>query len=296
MTNFIKAFRAVFTHPQNKDKLLSALAKVIFWKINQLFFKLPVIVKFSPSTRIICYPDSSYSGLIFYCGFPEYEEIEFINRIFPSSGIMVDIGANLGDLACLIGSKSSTTKVYAFEPSPLALGRLKENIKINSLENTVIPLNLVASDIDGKITFSQGNRSEIDHISHGVNIDNDTLSTHDSIRIDSFAKKANLNKIDVLKIDVEGAEYLVLSGASNLIKQAKIDIIITEINVNSSLYGHKDSDVFDLLKKNKYEIYTISGDLKLSKLKLNNLPVSAAYNIVAISSKSISKYKLYIEK
>ncbi len=296
MTNFIKAFRAVFTHPQNKDRLLSALTKVIFWKVNQLFFRLPVIVKFSPSTRIICYPDSSYSGLIFYCGFPEYEEIEFINRVFPLGGTMVDIGANLGDLACLVGSKSPTTKVYAFEPSPLALGRLKENIKINNLENRVIPLDLVASDIDGKVTFSQGSRSEIDHISHGVNIDNDTLSTHDSIRIDSFASKVNLKKIDVLKIDVEGAEYLVLSGSTNIIRQGKIDLIITEINVNSSLYGHKDSDVFNLLKKSKYEIYTISSDLKLSKLKPNNLPVSAAYNIVAISSKSISKYKLHIEK
>jgi FkbM family methyltransferase len=295
MTNIFKSIKAVFNHPQNQGKLIVPLSKVIFWKVNQIFFKYPMVVNFSPSTRIICYPDSSYSGLIFYCGFPEYEEIEFINRIFPKNGTMIDVGANLGDLACLIGSKSSATKVYAFEPSPLALQRLNENIKVNNLEKNVFPIGLVASDIDGKITFSQGNRSEIDHISHGTNIDNDKLSSHNSVRLDSFFKKTGLSKIDVLKIDVEGAEYLVLSGASSSIKQQKIDVIVTEINVNSQLYGHYDNEVFNLLIRSKYQIYLITSKLKLSKLKLNNPPNEAAYNIVAISSKAISKYKSYLE-
>ena len=147
---------------------------------------------------------------------PSLREI-FVDGIYnvasftPERGqVVIDVGANYGDSA-IWWSKKFGAKVIAFEPLPDVYSILEENIQLNRAD--VIAHNLALSD--GSII--KGNRP---------NGESMLLAGGDmelkSARLDAF----NLEKADILKIDVEGFEYSVLNGSRETIKRLKPRIIL----------------------------------------------------------------------
>jgi FkbM family methyltransferase len=102
--------------------------------------------------------------------------------------------------------------VVAFEPHPENYNLLLSNIRLNHLDN-VITLNSSLSDFDGKtrlyITDDSNQHSLISESKSWIEVTAKTIKT--------VLKELNLRKIDVLKIDAEGAELNILKGAGNKI-------------------------------------------------------------------------------
>jgi FkbM family methyltransferase len=127
-------------------------------------------------------------------------------------GIVVDIGANSGALSMIAATKAAT--VYAFEPSPRELNRLRDNIALNPLGERVKVLPFALGAVDGTVDL---------HVSPAINMGrNATVPLPDAIevlriktaRFDSVMEPDELARICVVKIDVEGAEASVLDGMS----------------------------------------------------------------------------------
>lgn len=183
------------------------LVKALWWKINQKTFKLPCIVNFKG--KIICYPDSSYGGLIIYTYFPEWKEMALINNTVGYGDLCVDVGANIGAYSVLFGSLGAN--VISFEPSS-AYERLLENISLND-KMFITPIKKAAYNFTGKINFSELKHTELSHVG-GIN-------RIDCIKLDDLID----DYIKYLKIDTEGSEFEVIIGAEKLIKQNMIGII-----------------------------------------------------------------------
>lgn len=244
--NYLRTFIQTIRHPLSIN-FATTFTKIALWKINQLTLRLPTIVVLGNGNKCICYPDSSYGGMVVYTTYPDYEVVQGIKKYLPVSGTFFDIGANIG-LMTLVAAGIKNTRVHSFEPSPVAYPRLFENINLNNLSSRVLIHQIAVSDKGGWINFNDDERSELSHIST-KNEDGQKIKT---TTIDSYCQKNSINKIDVLKIDVEGAELSVLKGAKQMLELGKIKHIYCELNCASINYGSSNSETLKYLESLGY--------------------------------------------
>ena len=160
MQQFIKSLKLVFTHPLNRRKPLSTLLRVIWWKINQIMFHLPVICKMTPNRKCICYPDSSYGGLIVYLGLPGYEGNSYILKNLNHNDTFIDVGACIGDYSLFASSIITKDHIYAFEPYKKSIEMFEENIRLNDIKNINIFKGVVSDKNGMNISVSKKNRNK----------------------------------------------------------------------------------------------------------------------------------------
>lgn len=154
---------------------------------------------------------------------------DFIRRVLKPGMVAVDVGANVGrhmlTMSRLVGDQG---RVYAFEPNSENCRALMLSISENDLANVeLIPVAL--SDRIGAIAFTQaigGNGGFLYFIDDPVLHPN--CSVVPTIPLDTLIDPARL---DFIKVDVEGAEHLVISGAMDLIRKHR-PVIVTEFSVD----------------------------------------------------------------
>jgi len=142
-------------------------------------------------------------------------------------GIFLDVGANVGKYSVIIGNQlGKNGKVFAFEPEPSNLKAFKKNLKLNKLINvSIIPL--ACSDKKGRLKLylnenNSGGHSLIEKQTHFIGVEVDTL--------DNLIEKYKIKKVDLIKIDVEGGEVGVLTGAKKILRKDHPKIIFEAWN------------------------------------------------------------------
>jgi len=136
----------------------------------------------------------------------------------------LDVGANYGFFACLLGKYARRGKVVAIEPHPAVFALLHDNIQLNDVAPVVTPLRVAVSDGPGKLQlFPRAGRSGNTSITQMPDAALAWLGEAklepfwvDSLRIDDLLPQFN-GRIDFIKLDVEGAEPLALRGARQTI-------------------------------------------------------------------------------
>lgn len=141
-----------------------------------------------------------------------------LEKIGPES-VVVDVGANMGYYSLLAGKTAK--KVYAIEPEELNFSILKKNTQSNGLKNVEL-IKAAGGSRQGKVTIK---RAKINPGAHKVEMERGEIKM---IRLDDLIKE----KVDVIKIDVEGMESEVIRGAKNLIEKWK-PVIFLEYGINS---------------------------------------------------------------
>jgi len=146
--------------------------------------------------------------------------------------IVFDIGANVGIMSLHFAIKTKKGKVYAFEPTHYAMQKMKRNLELNhELASIIIPVNTFVSSKEKKSSDIKAFSSwKIDkkvgsdqHPIHGGS----AMSTEGvpTITLDEFVKEENIATLNFIKIDTDGHEFDVLSGAKQTIRSFKPQII-----------------------------------------------------------------------
>jgi len=159
----------------------------------------------------------------------DLKNLELLSSIIKEGDILVDVGANHGTYTDFFKNKlGNTGKIYSIELHPTTYNNLKRKY-IN--DNNVIVINKAISNIDGEIPYYQGDGDCLHNIlGHDVNFKiNNKIGTIQSSRLDTILK--DVEKIDLIKIDVEGAEYMVLEGIKNI--SNKVNYILVECHLIS---------------------------------------------------------------
>jgi FkbM family methyltransferase len=162
-------------------------------------------------------------------------EDDIIERFLPKQGdIVVDIGAHMGRYT-IIGAKrvGAQGKVVAIEAHPGNFEMLNRNIKLNQLTN-VIPLNYAVYSKETKIKLY------LPEVESGYTIYNTIMSnrarTEDKFvevnanTLDYILQSKGITDVNWIKIDVEGAEFEVLKGASNVLSKSKDIALLIEVH------------------------------------------------------------------
>ena len=131
------------------------------------------------------------------------------------SGIMLDIGANIGAVS-VWAAKIEGMKVIAYEPVPETFELLRENVKLNNAENLVEVHNQAVSNYNGKAVIhysrSQTTAASIYNLEKG----NPNKVEVDAVDIRDIIKK--YQEINFLKLDCEGSEYDILNSIEDFSK------------------------------------------------------------------------------
>ena len=141
--------------------------------------------------------------------------------------VFIDVGAHIGKYA-LRGAKivGNGGMVLAVEPAPINYQTLVRNIELNKLRN-VIPINLAAWNVDTNLKFFVGETTARHSIKANVGLGYFEVEARALDHVLS-----GYNKIDWIKIDVEGAEYETLCGLEQVISKCRPKIIIEVFSKN----------------------------------------------------------------
>jgi len=170
--------------------------------------------------------------------------------------VVVDIGANIGYFTLLAAELvGSSGTVYAFEPEPENYALLKRNIELNSYAN-IQPIETAVSNESGFIqlylsAMDNGSHSIYDTAARGVAATQTVATT----TLDAFLEKEGWPKIDLVKIDVEGAETTVLAGMEQLCERSPdLNLIVEYCPALIEATGTKPSDLLDQLASMNFNV------------------------------------------
>lgn len=186
-------------------------------------------------------------------------EIALLERFRRSQGVVFDVGANIGAYSTLLSAMCPDARIFAFEPSPDTAAVLRLNLRSSYAKNVTVESAALA-DIEGYSDFVNRSReSATNHLTRqaepGATIRVATTT------LDSYTAANGISRIDFIKIDVEGAEPLVLRGASRLMQEGRIGIGMIEIcPKNLSRLSFSLTDLFSAARRNHYRIHTLLPD------------------------------------
>ena len=201
----------------------------------------------------------------------EPETTDLIQKNIFSGNIVVDIGANIGFFTLIMANNvKKEGKVFSFEPELENYKLLEKNVKENNLENIILENKAVGNKNGNTEMYlaSQENNiySQSMHriFSSKIVSQNSTPITIKIIKLDDFFEKLDLiKKIDLIKIDVEGAEFDVLKGMNKILDSNKDLKIIMEFSLeNLQDFGSKPDEVVDFLLKKNFKLWKINENEK----------------------------------
>lgn len=201
-------------------------------------------------------------------------EVERAERIFYleylREGMTVfDVGANVGELTLLfsrfVGANGS---VHAFEPSGSGFERLESVCRAASLRN--VRLNRLAlAEEEGSVSLhvydddylSWTTRAVRPLEDYGIHVNPPSVEEVPAMTADLYCERNGVEKIDLLKVDVEGAEFQVLVGARRMLDERRVRCVTFEFGQTTFDMGNRPDGIETFLRDAGYELRNIvAGD------------------------------------
>lgn len=274
-----------------KHRFIRIFGKLTWLRLG-LRYRLFLPKKYQDDKFIVPFFGYKYQGsladyidrFVFYFGAYEREELSLLKKYLKKDAVVFDVGANTGHHALFFSRFAK--QVYAFEPYDQVADIMRSRIEYNQIKNISI-YNFGLGKQDQLLDFfaPQGTNKGA-----GSFVSSELRENIGKLQIkkgDSIVQGLNLSSLDLIKIDVEGAEVDVIEGLADSIKKFR-PVIFVEMNSVSQLA--LDGNLSAILKN--YDFYIINANnpffyffnkpgCKLEKFK----PSQAMQNILCIPLK-----------
>ena len=169
-----------------------------------------------------------------------------------NNDVVIDIGAFIGDFAIFAASSAKNVNVFAYEPSRESFEYLVKNIKLNNLDNNIIPFDLAITNVKKKIKLyvNPESMSTGDSV---YKIGNHPTSVVNSTTLEDVFKSNDIKYCNFLKMNCEGAEFDILLNTHKEIFE-KIGYIAMEYHWISNKTKKDYNDIVKTLKDNNFKI------------------------------------------
>ena len=188
-------------------------------------------------------------SLYLFGSFQKYVTSSRFFSLRPDS-IVIDVGANIGVTALNYAKAVPEGKVFAFEPTHYAFAKLKHNVALNpGLSNRIVVIQAFVSHTPSARTdLSAYSSWKVDrkHYQGQHPVHGGLIQSSESVpatSIDEFCLRNDISRVDLIKIDTDGHEYDVLTGAVNTIRQFR-PIIIFEAGLYIMREQHIDFQTY----------------------------------------------------
>lgn len=218
-TPFLLRLYHLLTHPGFRAEPMHVLARAALWAGYVALKRSPVFDLTGGGERMRVPSDLRYTSVTSFVlrDWTEPELRELHQFVRPGS-VFVDVGANIGlytlKAARLAGPQGM---VVAVEPGELAVGRLTDNVALNAGSGRFAPVRIVR-----KALSDRNGTAVLHHVMAGGDLQafsllgDDTTAEGETVELatlDTLVEELGLPRIDCIKMDVEGAEPMVVDGA-----------------------------------------------------------------------------------
>lgn len=245
-------------------KISKAVVHMSLWD-NALVYKSLSYLKKHPKL---------FSGIISpFQIISEGYEMDFFKKEIKPGMTVLDIGANVGiytlTASALVGDKG---KVFAFEPDKLNFKMLEDAVLKHSCKNTFLE-NIALSNKKGSTKLYIDEVNPGNHSFGQKNLYKGKKAvTIQTIKLDDYLAKNGVKKVDFIKIDVQGAESLVFAGASKLLKQKNIKILMEYWPAGIKNVGQSPEKFLEMFAKAGFKFKVLDKEKKnIYKIKLDDL-------------------------
>lgn len=198
---------------------------------------------------------------IYFFGYYDERGIRFIKSQLKSGNTFIDIGGNIGAYsliaANIVGYKG---QVIAFEPVTQVRNRLMENRSLNELHHLKIePFAVFNEKTELVLHVSSQENFGMSSI-HAHDEDSGITETVKAVRLDDYVLENNINQIDLIKMDIEGAEIYALNGMKTTLMKFKPMVLIeisSEVLDGTNIRADK---IFSFFEKLGYTPFCVGED------------------------------------
>jgi len=228
----------------------------------------PVVFTDRFGVRYLLFPSDAIYESFLNDGYYERAEQTFCASYVKPGMTVFDVGASHGYYALLFAKLAGPEFVHAFEPEEGNFSRLRMNLELNGFQGAhvsrlavldsprEVELNVFAPEQYGWHTLGEP-AMEVDGTPAGPV----AQQSVQAVTLDDYCSKNGIQQIDLLKLDVEGAEVEALSGADRLLREGKIGCLLFEVSeamVNGM--GHEATEVFDVVRRSGLNVHELADD------------------------------------
>lgn len=246
--------------------IYSYYGRYLAYGINEIlnFFKLKEYIKneyiwisdFDHDLKLYLNPREHIGSRIYFEGYYETNEIWAVKRLLKKTGIAIDIGSNIGCWTLILSKLLNEGKVYSIEPSS-TFNLLTNTMKANAALKNVLAYHIaLGKDTESKYIVEAGMENR--GLSHLVTSADSGLKV-DQVRLTDFFHSENLNRIDFIKLDVEGMEWEVIQGGTDILNTYKPLLLIEFCESNLNTYNSSIAQVMNALQPLGYSYFYKAG-------------------------------------
>lgn len=252
MKSLFAIIKFITNHPLASRNKLFSLKLFFRWQFGQRVLAYPVLYPLIENSVLLVEKGMTGATGNIYTGLLEFNDMAFVLHVLRNEDLFGDIGANVG-VYTILASKNAGSSVIAAEPIPGTFDTLKRNIFLNNVPEQVrlIPGGIGAQE--GELIFT----NTLDTVNHVLSETEQASAAHATVRVPVFTLNALCEQQHpvLLKIDVEGFEWEVLNGASDLLAADGLKGIIIELNGSGARYGYEDGKIHGLLLSHGFAPY-----------------------------------------
>jgi FkbM family methyltransferase len=225
-------------------------------------------------------------------------------KVVKEGDVVIDLGANIGYFTLLAAKLVGPTgKVFAFEPEPKNFSYLKKNVELNNYTNVIIEQKAV-SNYNGETklficpydsghhTINRPNGIEAYRLGRSGEI---TSIDIEVVTLDNYLRNKT-DRVDVIKIDVEGAEALVFEGMKEILsKNQNIKIFLEFFPLLIEKMGSSPEDFAKYLFKN-FSVYVIGHDYSMKKFNSEIIKIENYEEINYLMKEKTDHINLYLTR
>lgn len=217
--------------------------------------------------------DEHMQSQIFWYGYYSRDIILLMNRIIKQGDVFADVGANIGEISLAAAKRVGVSgKVYSFEPMTYLFQRLVQHIEMNNIKQITTVRQGLAREPRTAIIYAQEEKFK-DGTSHAglgtiypFGDRNQPVEEIELTTLDNYFNEHEIQKLNLIKIDVEGAELDVLHGARYTLERHK-PLVILELQAETArVAGNSAEEIVTLLRSSGYDIFLIGRKAKLRQL------------------------------
>jgi FkbM family methyltransferase len=239
--------------------------------------------------RLWSLADDWVSNQVYWRGWRGYEPetVPLFFRLAMRSRVTFDVGAYVGFFSLLAGHANPGGRVYAFEPLPAALERLRRNVALNRLTNVVTVASAVG-DLNGNAEFYY----TATHMPCSSSLSYEFMRSADRlcsspvpvITLDRFARDNELRALDLVKIDTETTEPQVLYGMIDTIRRNK-PLIVCEV-----LKGRgSEESIQEVVDSIGFNAYLLTPNGPVLRDRVEGHPVWLNYLFTALGPSEVAQ-------
>jgi FkbM family methyltransferase len=233
---------------------------------------------------VYAYPGNETSRAIFITGNYEPNEFFLLSQVIRPGMTFVDAGANMGLYTLFAARKiGEHGTVLAIEPSARECGRLLKNLELNALSNVRLVRN-AASDscLDADLLVAEDEWSG--HNTLGSFAYDTPLAAKESVctkRLDDIVSQEGLTRVDIVKMDVEGAEFRALKGAVGILNRFRPLLLLELADRALRHQGCSSAEIWEFFRQENYRIFAFDQSTGLP-VPAQQKPYYDSENVVAV--------------